>query len=131
MASSTDNEDRLSQIEAVLASIAERQSQTQAQVDSNARGVAAIADSFSTLGADIREGFARTRAEIEQETTDVVSMIGSLAEDTERASQSVETLAAEGKQQREANAAEHSDFRALMHSTLAEVARIFRELRSA
>lgn len=137
MTDGTNSEDRLRQIESILASVAEGLAETRAIVNSNARAIEATNESISTLGNDIREGFAQTRAELERESTDVVSMIGALAEETgktqesvARTSESVNTLATEGKQQRGANSEEHSDFRALMHSTLAEVARLFRELRN-
>lgn len=144
--------ERLDRIEAILERLAERQDRldeqreaTQQQINSNARAIEATNESISTLGADIREGFAQTRAELQQEAGDAISMIGSLSEEVDQTqaivrqtSEQVQSLVAEGQadrieaaQQRESNSQEHADFRVLMQSMLAEVARLWREIRSA
>ncbi|MEL6381248.1 MAG: hypothetical protein AAFQ89_02005, partial [Cyanobacteria bacterium J06626_18] len=112
--------------------------ETRAIVNSNARAIEAATESISTLGSDIREGFAQTRAELQQEVQDVVSMIGSLSEEVEQtqeaakaASQAVDRFITESKQQRDINTEEHTDFRTAMYSMLAELTRILRLLRSA
>lgn len=144
--------ERLDRIETILERLAERQDRldeqresTQQQINSNARAIEATNESISTLGTDIREGFAQTRAELQQEAGDAISMLSSLGGEVEQTqatvrqtSEQVQSFVSEGQanraeasQQRESNAQEHADFRVLMQSMLAEVARLWRELRSA
>ena len=71
--------DRLDRIEAILESEAERWAETRRIVESNARAIAANSDAIATNS----DAIAQQREEMRANITDVVGMVGSLAEQAE------------------------------------------------
>ncbi|MEM9093168.1 MAG: hypothetical protein AAGC93_31130 [Cyanobacteria bacterium P01_F01_bin.53] len=123
-AQQAESRDRLTRIEQIC--------------ESNARSMQAASDAIGTLGTDIREGFSQAAAQSQNGIGDTVAMIGTVSEDVGKLTEATEVFRAEGqadraesRDQRESNAQEHADFRVLMQSMLAEIARIWRDLRSA
>ncbi|NEP19530.1 MAG: hypothetical protein F6J97_22000 [Leptolyngbya sp. SIO4C1] len=131
--------DELRQLIASFAASAdERLTRIEQICESNARSVQAASDTANELGVQIREGFAQAASQAQTDISDTVSMIASVTEDVGSLVESTEAYKGEGqadraeaKEQREAIAQEHADFRVLMQSTLTEIARLWRSRLSA
>ena len=142
-------QDELAQIRAILADVAQRQQTNQIQIDrntaalaetralveSNARAIEVNSQSISTLRNDIQAGFAETRAEIQANVDDLVSMITTTSESVDSLSDSVQNLIndaradrVESQRRHAVNDKEHTAFREQFRSLLLEIRQIWQRL---
>ncbi len=95
----------------------DRLDRLEALVQANAEAIAAM-----------REAQAQSQQDLTDSITDVVEMIGELGQRQAETDQRFNTLLAEGRADRQANRAEHREFRAWMREMSGQIQQIWQRL---
>ncbi len=149
----TYSSDRLDRVEAILATVAESQARTEANLERTEQIAASNARAIEAWGGRIDEGDQRNQTQLEASIADTVQMIADLGQQQQEAAQRAEQYKAESDQRFEvflaeartdraemraareqwqlesqANATEHRAFTQNIQVLLAEIARLWQRV---
>lgn len=149
----TYSSDRLDRIEAILATVAESQARTEANLERTEQIAASNARAIEAWGGRIDEGDQRNQTQLEVSIADTVQMIADLGQQQQEAAQRAEQHKAEADQrfevflaearadraemraareqsdrERALNESEHRAFRETFQTMLAQVAQLWQRV---
>jgi hypothetical protein len=124
----TESSDRLDRIEAILATVAESQARTEANLARTEKIAESNARAIQAWDARITEGDQRTQTQLETAIADTVAMIADMGRQQQETDQRFEVFLGEARADRQraeqrdqANADEHQEWRRRFDQQMAEL----------
>ena len=124
----TTSNDRLEQIESILAELARRQAQTQEQIDGRLGRIEQVVESNARAIEAWSGRIDESGTRLEVAIADTVAMIADLGRQQQETDQRFEVFLQESRADRVLNESEHRAFRETFQTLLAEISRIWQRV---
>jgi hypothetical protein len=124
----TTSNDRLEQIESILAELARRQAQTQEQIDGRLSRIEQVVESNARAIEAWSGRIDESGTRLEVAIADTVAMIADLGRQQQETDQRFEVFLQESRADRVLNESEHRAFRETFQTLLAEISRIWQRV---